>query len=235
MKRFYNDVATTSVDRNEGVYEVQLDGRGVRTPLRRALQVPGEALANAIADEWRTQGEEINVHSMPLMRMAATAVDRIADDPGAYIDQIAAYGRTDLVCYRAEAPQELVVRQARVWQPLLDWVRDTYGSELLVTDGLLPVEQPVESLSRLRAAVAENGHYELSALGVVASASGSLVVALAMASGHLDAEAAFNASQLDETYQVELWGEDEEAQARRDILRADIDCSATFLSLLKEG
>lgn len=232
MKRFYKDVTTAAVD-GGAAYEVHLDGRGVRTPLRRGLQVPSIALAEAIAGEWRAQDEEIDVESMPLTRIAATAVDRVADDPEGYVDQIAAYGGTDLVCYRAQAPQELVVRQVRVWQPLLDWARETYGCELTVTDGLLPVDQPAESLAQLRAAVAAHDHYELAVLGVVTSASGSVIVGLAMCSGHLDAATAFDVSQLDESYQVELWGEEEEAQARRDVLRAEIACSANFLALLR--
>ena len=210
-----------------------LDARGVRTPMRRPLQVPGPALADAIADEWCAQGEQIEVETMPLTRIAATAVDRVADDREGYIDQIAAYGGTDLVCYRAQTPAELVVRQSRVWQPLLDWARDTFGSELVVTDGLLPIDQPPESLALLRAAVADHDNYELAALGVVTSASGSIIVALALSKGHLDADTAFEVGQLDESYQVELWGEEAEAQARRDILRADTECAAAFLDLLR--
>jgi chaperone required for assembly of F1-ATPase len=234
MKRFYKDVSTAPVT-DDGAHEVLLDGRGVRTPLRRTLQVPSAPLANAIAEEWHRQGEEIDVESMPLTRIAATAVDRVSDDREGYIDQIAAYGGTDLVCYRAQAPQELVVRQARVWQPLLDWAQETYGSELIVTDGLLPVDQPEESLARIRVAVADHDLFELAALGVVTSASGSVIVALALSRGHLDAATAFDVGQLDESYQVELWGEEEEAQARRVILRAEIDCGANFLELLRAG
>ena len=160
-------------------------------------------------------------------------MDRVADDPEGYVDQIAAYGGTDLICYRAQAPQELVVRQVRVWQPLLDWARETFGSELVVTDGLLPVEQNPDALARLRAAVGAHDAFELAALGVVTSASGSLVVALALSEGHLDATTAFDVSQLDESYQVEIWGKEAEAEARRQILRAEIDCAADFLELLR--
>lgn len=232
MKRFYEQVSTVSAEDGNG-FEVHLDARGVRTPMRRPLQVPTRVLADAIAQEWRAQGDEIDVESMPLTRISATAVDRVADDREGYVDQIAAFGGTDLVCYRAQAPAELVLRQVRIWQPILDWAVETFGSELVVTDGLLPVDQPPESLARLRAAVAEHDDYELAALGVVTSASGSLVVALALSKGHLDGETAFDVSQLDESYQVELWGEEAEAQARRDILRAEIDCAAAFLELLR--
>lgn len=234
MKRFYEQVSSASVDDGQR-FEVLLDARGVRTPMRRPLQVPSPSLAGAIAEEWRAQGDEIDVESMPLTRISATAVDRVADDREGYIDQIAAFGGTDLVCYRAQAPAELVVRQVRVWQPLLDWAAETFGSELIVTDGLLPVDQPVDSLARLRAAVADHDSYELAALGVATSASGSVVVALALSKGHLDARTAFDVSQLDESYQVEMWGEEADAQARRDVLRAEIDCSAAFLELLRAG
>jgi chaperone required for assembly of F1-ATPase len=233
VKRFYKDV-TSAPAADEHAYEVLLDARSLRTPMRKPLQVPGPSLAGAIADEWRAQGDEIDVESMPLTRIAATAVDRVADDRDGYVDQIAAYGGTDLVCYRVQAPSELVDRQVRVWQPLLDWARDTFGSELVVTDGLLPVDQPPESLTQLHAAVANHDDYELAALGVATSASGSIIVALALSKGHLDANTAFDVGQLDESYQVEMWGEEVEAQARRQILRAEIDCAANFLELLRK-
>ncbi len=233
MDRFYKDVTTAQAG-DEGAYEVLLDARSVRTPMRKALQVPSQALAIAIADEWRAQGEKIDVETMPLTRIAATAVDRVADDREGYIDQIAAYGATDLVYYRAQTPSELVIRQSRAWQPLLDWAHEVFGCELVVTDGLLPVDQPSESLAQLRAAVASHDDYELAALGVATSASGSIIVALALSKGHLDADTAFEVGQLDESYQVELWGEEADAQARRDILRADTDCAAAFLELLRK-
>ena len=182
MKRFYEQVSTASVDDGQR-FEVLLDARGVRTPMRRPLQVPSPSLADAIAEEWRAQDDEIDVESMPSTRIAATAVDRVAEDREGYIDQIAAFGGTDLVCYRAQAPAELVVRQMRVWQPMLDWAAETFGGELIVTDGLLTVDQPSDSLARLRAAVADHDLYELAALGVATSASGSVVVALAACLG----------------------------------------------------
>lgn len=234
MKRFYEQVSTAAADDGAG-FEVLLDARSVKTPMRKPLQVPGLTLAEAIADEWRSQDEKIDAETMPLTRIAATAVDRVAGDREGYIDQIAAYGGTDLVCYRAPAPSELMGRQARVWQPLLDWARDAFGSELAVTEGLLPIDQPPESLAQLRAAVAAHDNYEVAALGVATSASGSVIVALALSKGHLDATTAFDVSQLDESYQVEMWGDEVEARARRDILRAEIDCAAGFLELLRAG
>lgn len=234
MKRFYKQVSATPVA-GEAAFEVLLDGRSVKTPLRRSLHVPGGVLAEAIADEWRSQEEEIDVEAMPHTRIAATALDRAAEDRDGYIDQIAAYAETDLICYRAPSPTELVVRQSRAWEPLLEWSRDTFGAELAVTDGLLPIEQAPGSLARLREAVATHDPFELAALGVATSASGSVIVALALSHGRLDAETAFEVSQLDESYQTEIWGKESEAETRRQVLRAELDCASSFLSLLRAG
>jgi len=231
MKRFYEDVAIAAVD--QVGFEVHLDARPVRTPMRQPLQLPGESLAKAIAQEWAEQGEEIDVDAMPFTRIAATAVDRVSGDRRGYTEQIAAYAETDLVCYRAPAPSGLVVMQSRSWQPLLDWCRDTYGAELKVTEGVAPVDQDRDALDRMRAALDEQDPFELAALSVATAASGSLVIGLALSRSRIDALAAYEASQLDESYQNTLWGVDEEAQSRRDILRADLEAAESFLSLLR--
>jgi chaperone required for assembly of F1-ATPase len=231
MKRFYEDVAIAAVD--QVGFEVHLDARPVRTPLRQPLRLPGEALASAIAQEWVDQAEEIDVDTMPLTRIAATAVDRVNGDRAGYTDQIAAYAETDLVCYRAPAPSGLVVMQSRSWQPLLEWCREAYSAELKVTEGIAPVDQDRESLDRIREALDAQDAFELAALSVATAASGSLVIGLALSRGRIDAVAAYEASQLDESYQNTLWGVDEEAQSRRDILRADLEAAETFLTLLR--
>lgn len=234
MKRFYESVVVAPVANGTG-YEVHLDDRPVRTPMRNPLQVPGKALASAIVDEWDAQNENIEVDSMPFTRIAATAVDRVRGDRRGYTDQIAAYAETDLVCYRAPAPSGLVVMQSRSWEPLLDWSRDTYGAELIVTEGLSPVDQKPEAVGRLRAALDEHDDFELAALSVATAASGSLVIALALVQEHIDAGTAYEASQLDESYQNAIWGVDPEAEKRREILRADLEVSARFLELLRAG
>lgn len=234
MKRFYKTVAVAPVDDGNG-HEIHLDGRPVRTPLRNALQVPGEALASAIVDEWDAQEDEIAVDSMPVTRIAATAVDRVRGDRSGYTDQIAAYAETDLVCYRAPAPSGLVVMQSRSWQPLLDWSRETYGADLKVTEGLSPIDQNPEAVGRLRTALDDHDDFELAALSVATAASGSLVIGLALVRERIDARAAYEASQLDESYQNEIWGVDAEAEKRREVLRADLDVAARFLELLRAG
>ncbi len=234
MKRFYKEVAVVPEAHVDG-YGVRLDSRPVRTPLRRDLIVPKAALADAIAGEWRSQGDEIDVEAMPMTRIAATALDRVAADRRAYVDRVATYGETDLVCYRAPAPTSLVVRQSRAWEPLIEWTRDAFGAELVATEGLLPVDQPPEAIERLRAAVDAHDHFELAALGVAVAASGSVVVALALSHGRLDAPAAVEVSQLDESFQEEVWGADAEASRRRAALRDEIECAAAFLELLRAG
>ena len=232
MKRFYDTVVVAPVDDGIGL-EVHLDGRPVCTPMRNPLQVPGKTLATAISDEWDAQAEEIDVETMPLTRMAATAVDRVRGDRSGYTDQIAAYAETDLVCYRAPARSGIVVMQSRMWQPLLDWSRDSFGADLKVTEGISPVDQSPEDIQRLRSALDEHDEFELAALSVATAASGSLVIALALVRERLDAQAAFEASQLDETYQNSRWGVDPEAEARRETLRADLEASARFVELVR--
>lgn len=233
MKRFYKSVAANPV---EGAgYEVHLDGRPVRTPMRHPLQLPGARLAGAVAGEWDAQGEEIDVETMPMTRIAATAIDRVRHDRDVYTDQVAAYAETDLLCYRAPAPSGLVVLQSKAWQPLLDWSQETYGATLKATEGLSPIEQDRDALDRLRKALDDHDEFELAALSVATAASGSLVIALAIAQQRIDVREAYEASQLDESYQNQTWGVDPESQQRRDILKADLEASADFLALLRAG
>lgn len=197
------------------------------------LTVPSAALAQAIADEWAAQSDRIAVRSMPLTQLAATALDRAATDRQAYIRQIAVYGETDLVCYRAESPRALVVRQAKVWQPLVDWAQEALAAALTVTGGVNPVEQTSDTLAALRAAVDAHDAFELAALGLATAASGSLIVALALSHGRLDAGAAFEAGYLDELWQIEQWGRDEEAEIRQQNARTDLEIAARFFDLYR--
>ena len=154
MKRFYRD-ATAAPDGD--AYGITLDGRPLRTPAKRALTLPGLALAEAIAAEWHAQEDQVDSGSMPLMRFASTAIDRVADRPEAVIDEIARYGATDLLCYRADHPPDLVARQRETWQPLLDWARDRFDAALEVTVGVVPLTQPPSAVAALRTAVAVHG------------------------------------------------------------------------------
>jgi chaperone required for assembly of F1-ATPase len=225
VKRVYTEVA---VEPAEGGFAVMLDGRPVRTPGRRMLAVPSRALAEAIAAEWRAQGDRVEPRSMPLTRLASTALDLVGQRRPAIVDEIAAYAGTDLVCYRADAPAELAARQHAAWQPLLDWAAARYGAAFVVTQGVVPRTQPPEALAALRRAVEAYDDMALVALHAATAAAGSLIVALALLDGRIDAAEAFAASQLDETFQIEKWGEDAEAARRRAALRDDLAQAAEF-------
>jgi len=229
MKRVYKSVETRAV---EGGWGVALDGRPLRTPAKRDLRVPSERLAAAIAAEWDAQNPEISPETMPLTRLAATAIDRTAEKRAEIVAEIAAYAGTDLVCYRADHPPALAARQEATWQPLLDWAAGRYDAGLAVTAGVLPLAQSPTSLKAYAAAVAALDDFRLTALQSATAACGSLVIALALHEGRIDSEAAFAASQLDETFQIEAWGEDAEATQRRALLAADITAAAQFLELL---
>jgi chaperone required for assembly of F1-ATPase len=231
MKRVYRLVATEPA---EGGHAVTLDGKRMRTPGRRELLLPTAPLAAAIAAEWDAQVEEIRPATMPLTRLAATAIDRTADQRDQAITETASYAGTDLVCYRADHPPALAERQHAAWQPLIDWAAERYGARLEATAGIVPKRQSATTLARFVETVAEFDNFALTGLHTVTAACGSLIIALALADGRLDAAQAFALSQLDETFQIEAWGEDAEAKQRRDALAADIAATARFLALLAE-
>lgn len=232
MQRFYESVTVETLEA-ASAYAVKLDSKPVQTPARNPLQVPSAALAQAIAAEWEAQSGEIAVEAMPLTQVAATALDRISPDTPSYAGQIAAYGETDLVCYRTDNPQPLAARQTAAWQPLVDWAAETFSAPLAVTDGVTPVTQPPDTLTALRDAVAAHDIFEMSALGLATTASGSLIIALALSHGRIDADAAFAAGYLDEVWQAEQWGSEEEAEVRQQTARADIKTAAYFFELCR--
>jgi len=231
MKRFYKE---TAVDAGDGGFRVLLDGRPMRTPAKAVLVVPTEPLAGAIADEWRAVPEkaEINVSHLGFTRLAATGLDRVADQRQRVIDDTAKYAASDLVCYRATDPPSLVQRQHELWQPLLDWLDEHYGARLVVTTGLTFVSQPADARATLRQAVAAHGDLALSALYNLTHIAGSLAIALALSEGRLSATDAFAAAQLDELYQIERWGEDPIATQRHQNIRRDLEAGTRFLALL---
>ena len=230
MKRIYRQAEPVPTTGGHGV---ALDGRLVKTPGRRDLIVPTQALAAEIAAEWEAQQEEIRRETMPLTRLAGATIDRDAAQHAAVVRQIADYAGTDLVCYRATHPPALVARQQEVWQPLLDWAAARYEAPLTVTGGVIPSSQPPASLAAYTAAVAAYDSFALTALHASTTACGSLVIALALLEGRLDAAEAFAASHLDESYQIEAWGEDEEQAERRASLSAEIAAAARLVLLVR--
>ncbi len=230
-RRFYKAVSVVSAP---GGYGVRLDGRALKTPARRPLVVPGQALAAAIAEEWDCQGETLDPRTMRLTRLANTAIDRVAGERAPVIDEIARYGQSDLLCYRAVSPASLRARQDAGWQPLLDWAAEHLGAALRVADGVVPIEQDPAALARLRAEVAVLDALALTAFRELVGLSGSLVLALAVLHRHLEAEAGWELSEIDAVHQMERWGEDAEAAAARESHRRDFLAAARFLALLRE-
>jgi chaperone required for assembly of F1-ATPase len=229
MKRIYRKAEPVPT---AGGHGVALDGRLVKTPQRRDLIVPSPALAVAIAAEWESQHGEIRRETMPLTRLAGVTIDRNAAEREAVVRQVADYAGTDLVCYRAAHPPALAVRQQGVWQPLLDWAAERYAAPLTVTVGLIPSSQPAASLAAFTAAVAAYEDFALTALHAATTACGSLIIALALLEGRLNAAEALAASQLDESFQIESWGEDKEQAERRAVLGTEIAAAARLVSLL---
>jgi chaperone required for assembly of F1-ATPase len=230
MKKFYQSVA---VEARAGGHAVLLDGKPIRTPAGKPLLAPTAALAERIAGEWRGQGERVRPDTMPLTQLLNTAIDRMAEGRvrEEAIAEIAGYAATDLVCFRAPHPAALAERQRAVWQPLVDWLAERHGAALAVTESLAAPSQSPAALARIAAAVAAQDALRLAALHHATGALGSVVIALALAEGRLDAEAAFRAAHLDELHQMAEWGEDEEAKARLERIRADVAVAAAFLRL----
>lgn len=228
MKRFYESVEVIARD---GAFEITLDGRPVRTPAKAVLAVPGRRLAEAIAEEWVCQDDFVRPETMLLTRLASTAIDGTTRRRGAVIESLVAYGSNDMICYRAEEPEDLVLRQTASWQPLLDWIARAYDVRLIVTSGLLPVAQPEEALAALRRAIAEEDSFRLTALHAATTATGSLVIALAIRDHVLDLAGAWEAAQIDETFQKEFWGADTGAEARRAAIRAELAAAVRLLEL----
>ena len=226
MKRFWKEVVAKDGD-------ILLDGRAVRTPARALLILPTSTLAEAVANEWRTVGEKIDPRAMPLTGFANAAIDKIAPDPTSFAAGLATYGETDLLCYRAENPPELVARQAVIWDPLLDWARARYDIAFAVTAGIVHRAQPPETLARLSTAIAARTPFELAALSPVVSIGGALIVALMLAEDAITPDAAFDATHLDELWQAELWGEEWMAADTRARRRADFVSSGRMLALLR--
>ncbi len=233
MKRFYKE---TAIDAGDGGWRILLDGKPMRTPAKTVLVVPTEPLAQAIAGEWRgvPESAEINPAHLPLTRLAATGLDRVAPRHLEIIGDTAKYAGSDLLCYRATAPNSLVNTQTETWQPLLDWAAERYGARLNVVDGISFVEQPEDAKARLRDAVAAHADLALAALYNLTHTSGSLVIALAVSDGRLTAEDAVAAALVDELYQVGRWGDDPLAQKHREGVAKDIAAGARFLALLEK-
>lgn len=231
-KRFYK--AATAAPHAHG-FAVLLDGRGVKTPARQALVLPTLALAQALADEWERQVDVIDPRRMWLTKLANTAIDRVGPRRDAVIDEIAAFAQTDLVSYRAGHPAALVRRQAAHWSPLVDWAAETFGVALKVTTGVVPIPQDEAALVAYRRAIAAADAFQLAALHNAVTLTGSATIGLALFHGRLDGEQAFAAAHVDEAWQMELCGEDEDEAARLETRRVELLDTLRFLQLVSDA
>jgi len=213
VRRFYAAASAAPV---AGGFALRLDGRGARTPAGNRLLFPTLALAELAAQEWAGQGETIDPASMPVTRIANSAIDGVAAAIGETRAGLAAYAETDLLCYRAEAPEELVEAEVAAYDPVLDWARETYGARFILGEGVTHVRQPEPVLQAIRTELqAFDEPFALAALHVMTTLTGSILLALAVFRGRLSAGEAWRIAHVDEDFQIRQWGEDDEATARR--------------------
>ncbi|NGO52413.1 ATP12 family chaperone protein [Allomesorhizobium camelthorni] len=229
-KRFYKEVSVAAV--KEGV-AVHLDGKPVRTPGKAILALPTEKAAGLVAEEFAAQGEKIDPSTMPVYRLVNTAIDGVATDPVAVRDDVARFASSDLLCYRADAPAGLVERQAKAWDPLLEWAQRALGARLLLAEGVIHVEQPRRAMEAIGEHLAlRQDPLRLAALHLMTTLTGSALLAMAVEAGEIDAETAWSAAHVDEDWQAEQWGQDSEAMARRAHRKRDMMAAASLIKAL---
>jgi chaperone required for assembly of F1-ATPase len=226
-KKFYK-LASVTPD-----LAIALDGRPVKTPLKSKLVLPAKALAEAIAGEWNAQVDVINPAAMPLTRLANTALDRAGPERQYVAGQIVEFVGSDLVCYRAEAPQTLVALQAEHWDPVLSLAFLALGAHFKVASGILHVQQDAASLAAVEAHIAELNDFELTIAHNLTTLTGSALIGLMLVAEAISPEQGWAAAHVDEDFQISQWGEDHEAKKRRDNRRIDYDASLQFLNLLR--
>ena len=228
IKRFYKEASV-----GEGAFfQVLLDGRVVKTPAKRALFLPTRQLAQAVVEEWSTQGEFVNPATMPLTRFSNTAIDQVSAALAEVASDITAYAGSDLVCYRAHEPDDLVALQSARWDPVIEWAREALRAHFTVVKGVVPVEQPRTAIFAVGAALEPHEPFRLTGLHVLTTLTGSALLALAHARGFLSAKDAWSAAHVDEDFQIKLWGIDDEAAARRTHRLSEFEAASRLLSLL---
>ncbi len=227
-KRFYKNVAVVA---DGAQFAPVLDDRPIKTPKRNAVSVPTKELAEALAAEWSSQDDVIDPTTMPLTRLVNSILDGVIGNEAAVATQIAKYAENDLVCYRAEHPKELIKRQQAAWDRILDWAQNKLSVSLNVATGLMPVVQPESAIDKLCVSLPSDA-YRLAALHVITTLTGSVLLALATAQGHIAPEEAWHAAHVDEDWQISQWGEDAEALARRALHWREMQAASQMLTLL---
>lgn len=230
--RFYKEVTVDAAD-GTSLRRILLDGKAVKTPGGAVLMLPSDGLAQAIADEWRAQAPLIRPETMMLTKLANTAIDRVAPNPATAREQLVAIARSDVVCYRATSPSDLVRRQTATWDPLVAWMRDRFSVALQSTSGLVLAEQEPSAIAALDSALSERDAFAIAALYAAAALLGSLVIALALGERRLGPDDAFAAANLDKIYQAERWGWDDQASAKAASEREELNQISRFFELLR--
>ncbi len=228
-KRFYKEAG---VGQEGGQFAILLDGKSVKTPARRSLAAPNQALAQKIADEWNAQRDVIDPATMPLTRLANAIIDAVADHPGPVAQEIENYLGTDMVCYRAETPEGLIAQQAEAWDPVLAVARDKFGARFVLAQGVVHVAQPREAITAAAKHIPRDP-WRLGAASAVTTLTGSALVTLALADGAMTTDAAWSAAHVDEDWNMQAWGRDEMALKRLASRRADFDAAAVVLELTR--
>ncbi|WP_419913440.1 ATP12 family chaperone protein [Hoeflea sp.] len=229
-QRFYE---SADIGETADGYSILLDGKPIRTPAKQLLELPTRKLAELLCAEWNAQSEEINPVSMPVTRLVNTAIDGVAADPQALVEDILRFAGTDLLCYRADGPQRLVERQTEMWDPVVDWAQTTLGARFLLAEGVMHVEQPKESIAAVGIHLsAFDGPIAIASLHTFTTLTGSALLAMAVAREFLTAEDAWTAAHVDEDWNAEQWGEDAEARARRDFRWGEMQAADRALKSL---
>ncbi|MDX2235113.1 MAG: ATP12 family protein [Hyphomonadaceae bacterium] len=229
-RRFYKDAVAAPA---AGGYGVLIDGRQLRTPGKTPFVAPTSALAEACAAEWRAQGDAVQPQTMPLTRLVNVALDHTPRARARIVESIAGYAATDLVCHRADAPEPLAAKQAEAWDPLVAWAAERLRAPLAVVTGVIAARQPDAARPAFAASAEAFDDFALTGLARAVGMAGSGVIGLAMAHGHLDAEAAWRAACVDDFWQLETWGEDFIARQRLDALKEEFDTLGAWFSALR--
>ena len=232
MKRFYEEVKT--IAEGDG-WAVLLDGKSIKTPAKQVLLLPTISLAEKVVQEWQEQDDEIVPLSMPLTRYANATIDRTRTMRDDVIEQICAFGQSDMLCYRVDRPADLVERQLTEWQPVLDWLSVSRDINLSITAGIIQIDQDPLALERVKRAVSVFDDFQLTGLHAVTTSCGSIALGLAIAEGHIDCAETLELATLEEHHQMGLWGEDPETMRRHDELRQEIFNANQFMTLAMPG
>jgi chaperone required for assembly of F1-ATPase len=228
-KRFYKDV-TRAPARTGAGFEIHLDGRPLRTPLKRILVIAEPAFADLVVEEWRAQATVIDPAAMPATRLANSAIDTVADHRAAVAEEIVAYAGSDLLCYRAANPSGLVARQSEVWDPILKVVEEAIGARFIRAEGIVHTPQPDAVSKKVAVAIEGLSDLQLAAAQLITTLTGSAILAIAHVRGLIDADTVWSAAHLDEDWQIALWGPDEEAADRRAVHERDFRAAAAALA-----